>query len=297
MEKGMQIVKHIAGIALVMCIVLGGVSCERNHYRLKGIGNNREYLVWSSIHEWDDHDEWDILQPNYAIAGWPLSLRQIIAFYSTQIYWTEKDNYTPKWLGGALGGFSSLEEAQDSLLKDWTCNVPECLPLQLSFKKTGDSLVFYGVNGGPDVFRINRDGSISYVDPPEVNMPYNKNIVFEKLYGYKMLVDGEEVYWYYYYPDPDNVDSMLVCKRTRTIRIERKNKTPEYFSISDVDLTKLNFKVRRLSDITRIAIYAGPKFDINWNDNLKIEKSAIQSICSRHYTEFDYTEMIIIIKP
>ena len=147
------------------------IENEQKHYDINTMENEREYTVFTHIHKnLKNGSEQDVVRANHElIQSLPETVKAIIARYSTFIpdYMLSDDEQSK--LAKSLGDFSSLEEAQSSLLKIWGVDFSLSKKMMhLTVKETEQLIAFYHsfVFGGgydKDEFTIDACGNISHI--------------------------------------------------------------------------------------------------------------------------------------
>ena len=257
--------------------------------------DNEKYEIFAHTRIWGDFGEKDIITVNDTLIQLlPQPVKTIISRYSLSLpdYMLDKEQCNK--LAKSLGDFPSLKEAQKSLLKKWGSDFePAREPVYLTVKRTGNVLVFkygfvYGTDYVLDEFKINKNGEIIYLEPPDLieKIPYSRKVLSNEYWSYRFILNGEEVDDRYFYSsvylDGDNIKSVGVNKRDRIVYIEQKNKNPEYFVLSDLSKyweTLDVSKYRKIDEIEEISIYDPAKeWTVTFLDTDKIEKSAIEKV-------------------
>jgi hypothetical protein len=284
--------------ALIGClamIFLFSSSCNEpaKHYKTTTLPNDKEFTVWNTLHVFyeDMMGEKCEFDANYDfIKSMSVPIKTIITRYAV-FYPLDKESELK--LAQALGDFSTLKEARNVLLKDWTGKdlvPPEDFPAVLRVKETEESLFFkhwriYG-DDITDEFKISKNGKITYLKQPEPieEIPYSRKVLFNEYPGFRLMLNSEPASLDTLFLDIDNIKSVGVNKRDDMVYIEQKNKNPEYFVLSDLTqyLDSLAaFKVKSLDEIARISIYdTGRDYPIEFDEFIRIESSAITSINS-----------------
>ena len=179
------------------------ISCHEQSNRMT---NNKTYLVWTYYHEFGrdtstgNNQEAEVLSADRDfISSLPKELKIIIAYYSTRIddHVLEVDSM---YLAESLGDFSSLEEAQSTLLKDWkydaTLPEPEYMNrkiTELFVMRSGTKFIFgyQPLHSAPnnkakaDEFIVDEEMNIIHVKHYEQNVYINEDFS-KKGIGYKM---------------------------------------------------------------------------------------------------------------
>jgi hypothetical protein len=161
----------LSAIAIVSC------NAQNKHNDIKMLENDKTYNIWTINHEYYNNDEGfeverDVLVVNNCdfIKSLPLAVKTIIARYTTFLpdYVWKKE--TQRNFAQALGDFSTLKEAQETLLKDWNTEkivVLSDYPAVLQIRETDQSLFFEykslrGKDRITDAFKIGKDEHIDY---------------------------------------------------------------------------------------------------------------------------------------
>jgi hypothetical protein len=137
---------------------------------MENIPNGKRFKVWTSINAFNDDGEWtELFVEGELIDSMPAPVKSIIARYTAFIPDFLLEQGYGDDIADALGGFSTLEEARNALLKGWRY---EELKLNddityLTFEKRGDSLFFqhagmYGPSSSNE-FTVGRRGKITFV--------------------------------------------------------------------------------------------------------------------------------------
>ena len=254
--------------------------------------NGKTYTVWETLHTFSDDGEEDILIPDIEfIQSLPKPIKAIIAYYSTLIpdYLWKEDTY--KAFVAALGDFSTLEKAQRKLLKGHSISTAfdKGYPVLLELKETTDAILFTCYRGWKssvtDEFRINRNGIVSYI---EVEMPeftntisYDRELICERYANtYTIKLNGNDIDLRHTYLDYNNIETVGINDKSKVIYIIQKNKNPEYFSPSDIDISQLqNISVKSIDEVTLLIIENGAgTYTVYDNERTKIERGAIGTV-------------------
>lgn len=255
------------------------------------------YTVWNTynVHMSDGTERFELYVHYDVIAQMPVSIKTIIARYTAFLPTYLLDEEIELSFAEALGGFSTLKEARESLLKDWTGEDLVILsgePVYLELTKTENSLL---IKHAPmyresitDEFIISKNGKITYLKQPEPieRIPYSRKVLLSEYHIlFRFILNGEKMDRYFcsqVYLDKDNIELVGVNRRDRIVYIEQKNKNPEYFVLSDLNLEYLTaFKVKSIDEINHIDIYdPGRGWYVTFDKTDKIEKSAIKRINS-----------------
>jgi len=267
------------------------------HSDIKTIQNDSDYFIWRNggmMLTVPMRIEFYV--NNKLIAQLPVPVKTIIARYTA--FLPNLDKKIELKFAKALGGFSTLEEARQVLLKDWTgadLVFSSCyLAADFRMEETKESLIFkYFANSGEkitDEFKIDESGHITYIKQPESikKIPYNRKTILGNYLNYCILLNDKPdevddcLGFPYLYLDPDNIKSVGVNERYNIVYIEQKNKNPKYFVRSDLvqyfDSLKA-FKIKSLDAIPIINIYDGRDYN-EFDSNCKIEVSNIKIISS-----------------
>ncbi|MCL1938606.1 MAG: hypothetical protein FWF52_09460 [Candidatus Azobacteroides sp.] len=284
---------------LISCLILYLWSCQAKHAKtmIIPLPNDKEFTIWSTPNLiYDNGEKYDFKVSYDLIELMPMPIKTIIARYTAFLPSYLLDEHTELEFAQALGGFSTLEEARNVLLKDWSgedLGVRSYFPASLIMKKTKESLFFeycamYG-DKITDEFKISESGKISYLKQPEPieNISYNRKTLLNECGNYRFLLNGEPIeHFTFLYLDADNIKSVGINKRDHIVYIEQINKNPKYFVRSDLSqyLDSLAaFKVQSIDEIDKVFIQDET---INANhydefyESCKIETSAIKSIRS-----------------
>jgi hypothetical protein len=244
------------------------------------------------MHTFSDEGEDDILIPDIEfIASLPNSVKAIIAHYSTLLpdhFW--KDDVYSDFVA-ALGDFSSLKQAQDKLLKQYNINKLQTaffkgIPVGLELKQTNDAIFFICTRGWQDSvvdeFRISSDGTITYIEnaEPVSSIRYDRERLCEYYYDtHTIKLNGNKIDFLHTYLDEENIESVNVNERDKIIYIVQKNKDPEYFSPSEIDVSQLSISVKSIDEVTLLIREDGfGKTTIYDKERTRIERSAIRMI-------------------
>lgn len=189
---------------LFILLVALTISCHDQPNKMK---NKKTYCVWTYVHEFGrdtstgDSEEAEVLSADREfISSLPKELKIIVAYYSTRISTiVEVDSMH---LAKSLGDFSSLEEAQSTLLKDWQYD--ETLPepeyrnrkiAELYVMRSGTNFIF-GYQpprftpwpwdeANADEFSINEEMKIIHIRHYDRNVFVGEDYS-EKEFGYKI---------------------------------------------------------------------------------------------------------------
>ena len=286
------------------------------HSDMTTILNDTTYTVWSTFNLYltDGTERYDFNSSNEFIAQLPVPVKTIIARYTAFLPNYLLDKKTELSFAKALGDFSTLEEARQALLKDWTGEdlvILSGFPSYLGLKETKETLfVEYAAMYSEkitDEFKIDENGHITYLKQPEPieQIPYSRKVLVNNYNCcYRFFLNGELVeYFRSLYLDPDNIKSVGVNERDRIVYIEQKNKNPKYFVRSDLTqyLEYLTaFKVKSLNEIPLISIQdeAVMNYYNAFTENDKIEESNIKIIGSsiEFPGEYDIKSVTIVLK-
>jgi len=309
---------------LITCLAIAPVlwimasSGQTKHSKtMATLSNDEEFTIWTTlnVHNIDgtEHHEFDVSYKFIELM--PIPIKTIIARYTAFIPTYLLDEDTELKLAQALGDFSTLKEARNTLLKDWTgsgLTVPHGITAFLRVKETEESLFFehsamYG-NKITDEFNISKNGKITYLKQPEPieEIPYSRKILLDEYAGFYLMLNGEPIeYFNSLYLDAENIKSVGVNKRDHIVYIEQKDKNPEYFVLSDLNqhLDSLAaFKVKSMDEITLISIEdettVGTSHTNQFTEFDKIETSAIKSISSYIASpdEYDLKCVVFVLK-
>ena len=278
--------------------------------------NNSTCHIWSTMHSSGvikgkflrkDHyfEKDEIYVENYELIRLlPPEARTVIALYASlvpHLFNTTSDQQ----LAQALGGFPSLSDAREVLLKKRKGEmIPPATPYTLNIRLSNDTIFAehsqaFSQYINTDKFRIDEQGNISYVPEALLYIPYDKEQIIKEYYTtrhYLCKLNGEEVSFRNTCLDPGNIESVAVSNRTRTIHIEQKNKSPQYFSLSDIDLTRLNFTVKNIREVHFIQVNEGNGQRSDYDESTRIETSAIKSISSGKYEDYNHYWIVINLK-
>ena len=310
-----MIIKH----ALIICLVViffcaFAYGRQIKHNNMGTIQDNINYTVWTTYNlHFDDGERYSLSPNNELILSLPVSVKAIIARYTMFLpdYLFEKEEETALHLARALGDFNTLEEAQQTLLKDWKGEnivMFSGFPGTLEFRETEHSLFFeygtmyHGRERVTDEFKVDKDGRIACFPQPEPRekIPYCRKTLLDK-YN-RFMLNGELVeHFNFLYLDADNVKSVEANNRDRIVYIEQKNKNPDYFVRSDIanHLDSLAaFKVKSLDEIELIVIqdYMIKNYAHEFTEFDKIETSAIKSLSSSVLEEYDIKVVAVVLK-
>ena len=305
---------------LIIClatIFVCAFACGRQikHHNMETIQDTTNYTVWTTYNvHYDDGERYSFRPNNELIQSLPVSVKTIIARYTMFLpdYLFEEEEETVLNLAQALGDFDTLEEAQQTLLKDWKGEnivMFSGFPAYLEFKETEQSLFFeygamYGRERVADEFKIDKNGRITYFPQPEPceKIPYSRKTLLGEYKYYRFMLNGERVeHFSFLFLDADNVKSVEVNNRDQIVYIEQKNKNPEYFFHSDI----INYldspaalEVEYMDEIQLIIISDEvTKNHIHkFTESDKIETSAIKSLTVSMLDEDGAKVLIVILK-
>ena len=145
---------------LIICLAtisfcISSCGGQIKHSDMETIQNDTNYTIWTTYNmHFDDGERYSLSPNNELILSLPVSVKTIIARYTMFLpdYLFEKEEETALYLARALGNFDTLEEAQQTLLKDWKGEnivMFSGFPAYLEFKETEQSLFFeYGAMYG-----------------------------------------------------------------------------------------------------------------------------------------------------
>ena len=267
------------------------------------------YQIWSVAHssgvkkkrglfrrwryaEWDDLVVGGIYGSEDNVRRLPREAKTVVALYSELIpYYLLADNDSERELADVLGGFSSLAQAQADLLAGWNGPKPPSTPHTLNIMQRGDTIyVDLSARSGRrvllDKFALDGSGGVSYIPEVVRSEPYDRGALYDKYYdreSYSFFLNGtkEEYFFLYHYLDPENVESVAVSDRTRTVFIEQKDKNPRWFSLSDIDITKTFTGEKSIKDVDFIQIEdVEGLYDQFSPGKTKIEYSMVKSVGS-----------------
>ena len=292
-------------------------SCggQIKHSDMETIQNDTNYTIWTTYNmHFDDGERYSLSPNNELILSLPVSVKTIIARYTMFLpdYLFEKEEETALYLARALGNFDTLEEAQQTLLKDWKGEnivMFSGFPAYLEFKETEQSLFFeygamYGRERVVDEFKVDKNGQIACFPQPEPRekIPYNRKALLKEHSYYRFVLNGEPLeHFIFLFLDANNIKSVEVNNRDQIIYIEQKNKNPQYFVRSDIanHLDSLAaFKVKNLDEIQLITIQDETTKDYahQFSEYDKIETSAIKSLSSYILEEYDIKAVAVVLK-
>jgi len=164
--------KQYKFLILLISITISACGQSKNQNIMK---DNEEYTIFIHTRVMYTDSERDIITVNDTlIQSLPEDVKTIISRYSLSLpdYMLDEEQRTK--LAKSLGDFSSLRDAQKSLLKKWGENFkPSGEPVYLGIKKTGNVFIFeygfiYGMNYVLDEFKIDITGKISFVNRSEI---------------------------------------------------------------------------------------------------------------------------------
>ena len=96
--------------------------------------------------------------------------------------------------------------------------------------------------------------------------------------------------------DENNIDSVGINERDKIIYIAQKNKNPEYFSPSGIDINQLSISVKSIDEVTLLIREDGfGKMTIYDNKRTKIERCAIRMIVNDHLSTDEKYYMDIVL--
>lgn len=287
--------KDIKQLFLLVIIIISTLGANGQAKQI--LPNSIEYSgnVWSSEKEIGltgggvQYEELH-LSINYEyIAILSLPVKKIVAYYSTFI---PKDllNYKQsKKLAKALGGSSNLRKVQTKLLSDWKEEQKlKCMSSNGLYLYEKNGSLFASSSGKLDEFSIDNEGTIKHMTQPliQISLPYNQDDYTIRKHAYWIYINGElknkiqERRLDNFYLDPENIDSVMVDDHCQKLFIVQKNKNPDYFSLSDLNLEEVR-------NFYKIDIYTTE--DISY---MMIKKDG--KIIDRYYPNRDIIEGNII---
>ena len=230
----------------------------------------------------------------------PIEEKKIIVLYASFV-WYLFDKETDQKLAQALGGFSTLAAAREALLKDWNNTIQEARPYSLKITRAGNTLYaewgFYGYV--TDEFRIDGQGEIIYIPEVMTQIPYDKNYIdYHYTSPRRSLLcklNTKPVNSAYTYLDADNIESVKVSERDRTVYITQKDKEPVYFSLKGIDLSEFNVEIKKKRQIREIYVIDKGKSQ-EYFQGVVVEMSAISHITSEKYLNHDLYKLKIWLK-
>jgi hypothetical protein len=288
-------------------------SCNsQKHSDIESLKNGETYTVWSTLHLilLDDTEKDELEINKELIQSLPQPVKAIIVRYAALIpdyILLEQESA----LAQALGGFATLKEAQETLLKTWNSDELTILsgyPAVLQCRETADALFFehksmYGRESITDKFQIDRAGHITCFKQPEPveYIPYSRKTLMDNYSWYRFMLNGEPTDFFYLFLDGDNVKSVGVNNRDQIVYIVQKDKNPKYLVRSDLNrhLDALpSYKVKSIDEIDLILIEdeSTKGFHREFYEEDKIESSAIEGLGTYIDDEDDYNVKCLIVK-
>lgn len=125
--------------------------------------------IWFTTHLIGEYDSVDELTINYHIVeALSINEKKIVAYYSAFLYPSLLEESKDRELAQALGNFSTLEEARQALIKNWTAEIPKCMPYTLKIKLSANTITVkhyyaYDNKNVIDEFKINSKGNIKFI--------------------------------------------------------------------------------------------------------------------------------------
>jgi hypothetical protein len=187
--------KHIAIAAflLVTGIVVHGQPKTN-------MEENKPYMVWTYMYAiLDSGNINDIWIDTTLIVSLPKNIKKIVAYYSTFIPEQIIDTVIDACLAQSLGRFSSIKEAHENLLKDWTCremfhtgsmnNKVISLYISKNKKTISFSQYVYGceIKKYVDEFKIDKNGNIIHLQHSENKETINNHAQTNKQVSLKQM--------------------------------------------------------------------------------------------------------------
>lgn len=266
-------------------------SSPSKHHVIDELGINENRNLWATIC-WDAIDTGGTyIEANHElIASLPKPGKQIVALYALDGMIDEEGK--PALLK-ALGGYTSIEAMQRQLLDGTGLYLPKVSDYEYANVRQTDAGIFIETPWGTDRFIIDNSMRVQYIPQPLPQIPYNYMELIYKYpqydheweYTYTIYLDGKPIpnYWNCTFIDKDNVESVTVYDRKRALYIERRDKHPELFCLSQVNLDKLNLKVKSVNeiDVIRIGTRKGTYHD--YDKKMLVEQNAIRSIVGGKY--------------
>ena len=254
--------------------------------------NNKTYTIWETLHTFSDWGEEDTLIPDIElIESLPPPVKGIIAYYARLIpdYMWRDDAYAS--FVAALGDFSTLEQAQRKLLKGHRLETAfdEGTPVLLKVKETESAIFFTCYRGWQnavtDEFRISKDGKITCIpDKTEHTDPisYDRDLIIYRYYDtHTIKLNGNKIDFRHTYLDYSNIESVSINEKGKIVYIEQKNKNPEYFSPSSIDLSQLAIPVKSVDELNLLIMEDGAGKHTRYdNKRTKIELGAIRALAN-----------------
>ncbi|MDR0605937.1 MAG: hypothetical protein LBG80_16730 [Bacteroidales bacterium] len=187
--------KHIV---IIVSLLLTGIVV---HGQPKtDMEENKPYMVWTYMYAiLDSGNINDIWIDTALIISLPKSIKKIVAHYSTFIPEQMIDTLIDERLAKSLGRFSSIKEAQEYLLKDWTCpetfhigamnNKVISLYISKNKKTVSFSQYVYGyeIKKYVDNFKIDKNGNIVHLQHSENKEEINNRTQNNKQMSLKQM--------------------------------------------------------------------------------------------------------------